>query len=51
MKLLLVILMTVLSILRLSNVNASEKVKNIIREEFRYIKELLDFDKESTRDL
>ena len=31
----------------LSNVNASEKVKNIIREEFKYIKELLDFDKRS----
>ena len=29
----------------LSNVNASEKVKNIIRDEFKYIKELLDFDK------
>ncbi|MAA92831.1 MAG: portal protein [Gammaproteobacteria bacterium] len=31
----------------LSNVNASDKVKNIIREEFKYIKELLDFDKRS----
>ena len=31
----------------LSNVNASEKVKGIIREEFKYIKELLDFDKRS----
>ena len=29
----------------LSNVNASEKVKNIIRDEFKYIKEMLDFDK------
>jgi hypothetical protein len=29
----------------LSNVNASEKVKTIIRQEFKYIKELLDFDK------
>ena len=29
----------------LSNVNASEKVKKIIRNEFQYIKELLDFDK------
>jgi hypothetical protein len=29
----------------LSNVNASEKVKNIIRQEFKYIKEMLDFDK------
>ena len=31
----------------LSNVNASDKVKNIIRDEFKYIKELLDFDKRS----
>ena len=31
----------------LSNVNASTKVKNIIRDEFKYIKELLDFDKRS----
>ena len=31
----------------LSNVPASDKVKNIIREEFKYIKELLDFDKRS----
>lgn len=31
----------------LSNVDASDKVKNIIREEFKYIKELLDFDKRS----
>ena len=31
----------------LSNVNASEKVKNIIRQEFKYIKEMLDFDKRS----
>ena len=31
----------------LSNINASEKVKNIIRDEFKYIKELLDFDKRS----
>ncbi len=31
----------------LSNVNASSKVKNIIRDEFKYIKELLDFDKRS----
>ena len=29
----------------LSNVNASEKVKKIIRNEFKYIKDLLDFDK------
>ena len=31
----------------LSNVAASEKVKGIIRDEFKYIKELLDFDKRS----
>ena len=31
----------------LSNVPASDKVKTIIREEFKYIKELLDFDKRS----
>ena len=31
--------------IELSNLNASEKIKGIIREEFRYIKELLDFDK------
>ena len=31
----------------LSNVNASDKLKDIIRKEFRYIKELLDFDKKS----
>ncbi len=31
----------------LSNIDASEKVKGIIREEFKYIKELLDFDKRS----
>ena len=31
----------------LSNVDASEKVKGIIRSEFKYIKELLDFDKRS----
>ena len=29
----------------LSNINASEKVKKIIRQEFKYIKDLLDFDK------
>ena len=33
--------------IELSNVNASDKLKDIIREEFRYIKELLDFDKKS----
>jgi len=31
--------------IELSNVEASEKVKNIIRDEFKYIKEMLDFDK------
>ena len=30
-----------------TNLNASEKLKNKIREEFKYIKELLDFDKKS----
>mgnify|MGYP003336198359 FL=1 len=33
--------------LELSNVNASEKLKKKIREEFNYIKEMLDFDKRS----
>ncbi len=33
--------------IELSNVNASDKLKDKIREEFRYIKELLDFDKKS----
>jgi hypothetical protein len=31
----------------LSNLNASDKVKEKIREEFRYIKELMDFDKKA----
>jgi hypothetical protein len=31
--------------IELSNVNASDKIKKIIREEFKYIKEILDFDK------
>jgi hypothetical protein len=31
--------------IELSNVNASDKIKQIIREEFRYIKEIMDFDK------
>jgi len=31
----------------LSNLNASEGIKKKIREEFRYIKELMDFDKKS----
>ena len=31
--------------IELSNVNASDKLKKIIREEFKYIKELMDFDK------
>ena len=33
--------------IELSNVNASDKLKDLIRNEFRYIKELLDFDKKS----
>jgi hypothetical protein len=33
--------------IELTNLNASEKLKNKIREEFKYIKELLDFDKKS----
>jgi len=33
--------------IELSNVNASDKLKDLIRKEFRYIKELLDFDKKS----
>ena len=33
--------------IELSNLNASDKIKNIIRNEFRYLKELLDFDKKS----
>jgi len=31
--------------IELSNVDASDKIKKIIREEFTYIKEMLDFDK------
>jgi hypothetical protein len=31
--------------IELSNLNASDKLKDIIRSEFKYIKELLDFDK------
>ena len=33
--------------IELSNLNASDGLKKIIREEFKYIKELLDFDKKS----
>ena len=33
--------------IELSNLNASDKLKEKIREEFKYIKELLDFDKKS----
>jgi hypothetical protein len=33
--------------IELSNLNASDKLKKVIREEFKYIKELLDFDKKS----
>ena len=31
--------------IELSNVNASDKIKSIIREEFKHIKEIMDFDK------
>jgi hypothetical protein len=33
--------------IELSNLNASDKLKDKIRQEFKYIKELLDFDKKS----
>ena len=33
--------------IELSNVNASDKIKDIIREEFKEIKEMMDFDKKS----
>jgi len=33
--------------IELSNLNASDKLKTKIREEFKYIKEILDFDKKS----
>jgi hypothetical protein len=33
--------------IELSNLNASDKIKEKIREEFRYLKELMDFDKKS----
>jgi len=33
--------------IELSNVNASDKLKQKIREEFKYIKQILDFDKKS----
>ena len=33
--------------IELSNLNATDRLKNIIREEFKYIKELIDFDKKS----
>ena len=33
--------------IELSNLNATDKLKKVIREEFRHIKELLDFDKKS----
>ena len=33
--------------IELSNLNASDKLKNAIRSEFKYIKEILDFDKKS----
>ena len=31
--------------IELSNLNASERLKQVIREEFRYLKEIMDFDK------
>ena len=34
--------------IELSNLDASSKVKKLIREEFEYIKKLLNFDKKST---
>jgi len=33
--------------IELSNLNASDKLKKVIRDEFKYIKELMDFDKKS----
>ena len=33
--------------IELSNLNASDKLKSVIRKEFKYLKELLDFDKKS----
>ena len=33
--------------IELSNLNASDKLKDAIRSEFKYIKEILDFDKKS----
>ena len=33
--------------IELSNLNASDKLKKVIREEFKYLKEILDFDRKS----
>jgi len=33
--------------IELSNLNASDKLKKVIRQEFKYLKEILDFDKKS----
>ena len=33
--------------IELSNLNASDKLKKVIREEFKHIKEIMDFDKKS----
>ena len=33
--------------IELSNLNASDKLKKAIRNEFKYIKEILDFDRKS----
>ena len=37
--------------IELSNLNASDKLKMKIREEFKYLKEILDFDRKVTRNL
>lgn len=33
--------------IELSNLNASDRLKQVIREEFKYVKEIMDFDKKS----
>ena len=37
--------------IELSNLNASEGLKKKIREEFKYLKEILDFDRKVSRNL
>ena len=49
MKQSLVIFMTLRLRLNFQILNATDKLKKAIREEFKYIKELLDFDKKVTR--